>query len=91
MQYFYVAFYDRRILKIEKCKVWLFLSHYCFQVLARGGPLSKSLRFNSSNPDCPINELPTTYAVIRQTSDLNKCFVLTDQHSGLRLMLAERK
>ncbi|ETN81918.1 hypothetical protein NECAME_00269 [Necator americanus] len=31
-------------------------------VLARGGPLSKSLRFNSSNPDCPINELPTTYA-----------------------------
>ncbi|KAK6010696.1 hypothetical protein OSTOST_24250, partial [Ostertagia ostertagi] len=38
-------------------------SHALSEVLARGGPLSKTLRFNASEPNCPFNYLPTTYAV----------------------------
>ncbi|VDL72190.1 unnamed protein product [Nippostrongylus brasiliensis] len=37
-------------------------SHALSEVLARGGPLSKALHFNASDPACPFTYLPTTYA-----------------------------
>ncbi|EYC29279.1 hypothetical protein Y032_0006g2882 [Ancylostoma ceylanicum] len=59
-------------------------THALSEVLARGGPLSKSLRFNSSNPDCPINELPTTYAdYVSCSLNANEWYIL-DWHSSIR-------
>ncbi|CAJ0592872.1 unnamed protein product [Cylicocyclus nassatus] len=59
-------------------------THALSEVLAKGGPLSKSLKFNSSNPDCPINELPTTYAdYVSCSLNANEWYIL-DWHSSIR-------
>nr|CDJ88806.1 Hypothetical protein CBG04110 [Haemonchus contortus] len=48
----------------EECQYVLSrYSHALSEVLARDGPLSKTLRFNASEPDCPFIYLPTNYAV----------------------------
>lgn len=59
-------------------------SHALSEVLARGGPLSKTLRFNTSDPDCPFNDLPTTYAdYVSCTLNANEWYIL-DWHSSIR-------
>ncbi|KAJ1362081.1 hypothetical protein KIN20_021497 [Parelaphostrongylus tenuis] len=69
----------------EECQYSLSRHTYALsEVLALDGPLSMTLRFNSSNSNCPIDYLPTTYVdYVSCTLNLNEWYVL-DWYSTIR-------
>ncbi|VDO39964.1 unnamed protein product [Haemonchus placei] len=60
------------------------LSVGSLMVLARDGPLSKTLRFNASEPDCPFIYLPTNYADYVSCSLKDNEWYVLDWQSSIR-------
>ncbi|XGW25088.1 hypothetical protein V3C99_006478 [Haemonchus contortus] len=69
----------------EECQYVLSrYSHALSEVLARDGPLSKTLRFNASEPDCPFIYLPTNYADYVSCSLKDNEWYVLDWQSSIR-------